>query len=77
MDSPTLGFPLGLGREEPWQKIRRREESTFWLFIPLGSPSEVVPGAISFAQANVTAPLQKVFPVSLKNLVHQSLPFSL
>lgn len=60
MNSPTFGFQLGLAREEPWQKLRKREESALRLFIPLGSLSEVLLWTVSVAQANVTDLLQKV-----------------
>lgn len=77
MDSPTFGFQLGLAREEPWQKIRRRKENMLKLFIPFGSLSEMLLWAISVAQTNVTAPFHKVSSISLQDEGHHSLPFPL
>lgn len=43
MDSPTLGFQLGLAKEEPSRKIRSGQKSMLRLLIPLGSLSEILP----------------------------------
>lgn len=58
MVSHPLGFQFGLAKEETWQKIRRREESTLRLFIPLGSLSKALLWAIYVAETNVAVPLQ-------------------